>query len=110
MITLVGNGFNMNTQVTFGTTTCIVMQATSSVINCLTSDSSTARRKRTVDNVAQEVNLNNNEVSLTLSEVSFIFSSSATPSITSVTPSSGSGGTITLAGSGFGLDPGRILK
>ena len=66
------------------------------------------RRRRSVQDVSQ---------SLTITEFSefinfpsaFVYSTSGTPAVTSITPSSGSGGTITLAGSNFGTNSAEVI-
>ena len=62
------------------------------------------RRRRSVANIGQSINLNSYGQVFTSSDIMFTFTDSASPQITSVSPNSGSGGSITLAGSGFGLN------
>lgn len=64
-----------------------------------------AKRRRRRSTVEGTVSLNSYGVELT-SNSAFTYSSAATPIVSSVSPTEGVGGTITLTGTGFGNDSG----
>ena len=66
------------------------------------------RRRRSVSNVGQVINLNSYGSVFSSSDIVFTYSTSATPEITSASPNSGEGGSITLAGTGFGTNQGKL--
>ena len=111
VITIVGNGFSNATQVMFGSYACVPINVTPNQLQCKTSDSSpsTAVKKRSVTGVAQAISLSSSGATFDTTGLSFTFSASLTPSVSSVSPTSGSGGQITIAGSGFGSQAGKNM-
>ena len=71
----------------------------------LVGGASKRRRRATVEGI---VSLNSYGVEFA-STSAFTYSDAATPTVSSVSPSAGVGGTITLVGSGFGTDLGKLV-
>jgi len=103
LLTVTGNGFTTRTLVKLGNLNCTVQTVSPSQLTCLTADSGATRRRRSLDNVALTVSVTDGTTVATSEAVAFTYQSSQTPSVASVSPSSGSGGTVTISGSGFGL-------
>lgn len=92
LVTIAGNGFVANkTTVTIGGNACALKTVTSTTIDCTTPAGAGAATVAVVSN------------GVTYASLTYTYDSSATPSITSISPSSGNPGqTLTITGTGFG--------
>uniref|UniRef100_A0A8B9H868 Polycystic kidney and hepatic disease 1 (autosomal recessive)-like 1 n=1 Tax=Astyanax mexicanus TaxID=7994 RepID=A0A8B9H868_ASTMX len=99
LLMFTGNGFvSGNTSVTLGTKPCSVVQVTPRTVQCVTQAST--------ENVVQ---VSIQVLGVRYPSLSYNYSREQTPKITSVSPTTGPGGTvITVSGSGFGSDPGLV--
>uniref|UniRef100_W5KUJ5 PKHD1 like 1, tandem duplicate 2 n=1 Tax=Astyanax mexicanus TaxID=7994 RepID=W5KUJ5_ASTMX len=99
LLMFTGNGFvSGNTSVTLGTKPCSVVQVTPRTVQCVT--------RASTENVVQ---VSIQVLGVRYPSLSYNYSREQTPKITSVSPTTGPGGTvITVSGSGFGSDPGLV--
>ncbi|XP_053349466.1 PKHD1 like 1, tandem duplicate 1 [Clarias gariepinus] len=99
LLTITGNGFvTGNTSVMLGSYPCTIVTLTPAMVTCLTHSF-----KET------QVQVNIKVFGVNYPPLSFNYTQSQTPNITTVSPTTGpSGTTITVSGSGFGLDIGLV--
>ena len=97
LVQINGNGFSglaNNTQVTIGSSACTIVQITSGQVQCIAPAQGSSPSVATITIVS-------NGVSFPTSN-SFTYSAAATPTISSINPTSGSAGqTLTITGSNF---------
>lgn len=109
LVTIKGNGFGPATQISFGDYLCSIEEVTVNNIKCRTTKKSGSSRKKRSDNDLQTIKLTNNGVVFSDASVSYTFAVSATPTVSSVTPDNGEGGSIKITGSGFGIDQANLI-
>lgn len=98
LLTITGNGFDKNTTTIYidGTSLCKIVSLTINQVTCLTSSHTSGT------NLNFQISSKNTQ--FTTNSFLYEYSTALSPTITSLSPTSGSAGTLTISGSGFGTD------
>lgn len=99
LVTILGNGFDLSSQVTLAGADCVVKSVSTTSLTCRTpSGNGNALLAVRTQGQLHEANLE------------FSYSQALSPTVTSLSSSSGGANNITIYGTGFGSEAGKLLN
>lgn len=108
IVTVNGNGFDMSTVATLGSSVCTILSMTTTSLTCKTTRSLDISAGEQYKTVALSVRTRG-QLHVSNMNLNFNYSRIMTPSITSLSSNNGEGGNIIIYGSSFGSIIGMII-